>query len=132
MHPRVRKDVNGVPIALTEVDYYRFQENENVLDKLQEIAASLARIEDTNDRKSERFEKLRREVLAFDDRVLKAWKTFRETGEEDHGILAQEKYLDEIDTETRSFSGSDAIDPNDYREVRDAVRQLKADLERLF
>ena len=123
--PRVKKDVNGVPIALTEVDYYRFQENENVLDKLQEIAASLARIEDTNDRKSERFEKLRREVLAFDDRVLKAWKTFRETGEEDHGILAQEKYLEEIDTETRSFSGSDAIDPNDYREIRDAVRQLK-------
>ena len=123
--PRVRKDENGASIPLTDVDYYRFQENKNVLDKLQEIAASLARIEDTNDRKSERFEKLRREVLAFDDKVLKAWKTFRETGKEDHGILAQEKYLDEIDNETRSFSGSDAIDPNDYREVRDAVRQLK-------
>jgi hypothetical protein len=123
--PRVRKDDSGEPIPLTDVDYYRFQENKNVLDKLQEIAASLARIEDTNDRKSERFEKLRREVLAFDEKVLKAWKTFRETGKEDHGILAQEKYLDEIDNETRGFSGSDAIDPNDYREVRDAVRQLK-------
>ena len=87
--------------------------------------AKPTKIEDSNDRKSERFEKLGKEVLAFDDKVLKAWKTFRETGDEDHGILTREKYLDEIDNETRSFSGSDAINSNDYRKVRDAVRQLK-------
>jgi hypothetical protein len=123
--PRNRKDDDGNDLPLTEVDYYRFQENNKVLDKLQEIAASLARIEDSNDRKSERFEKLRREINAFDAKVLNAWKKFRDTGKEDHGILAQEKYLDEVDNETREFSGSDAIDPNDYRDVRDAVRQLK-------
>ncbi len=39
--------------------------------------------------------------------------------------MAQEKYLDELDDATREFSGSDSIDPNDYREVRDAIRQLK-------
>ena len=87
--------------------------------------AKPTKVEDSNDRKSERFEKLGKEVLAFDDKVLKAWKTFRETGDEDHGILTREKYLDEIDNETRSFSGSDAINSNDYRKVRDAVRQLK-------
>ena len=37
--PGSEKMINGRPIALTEVDYYRFQENKNVLDKLQEIAA---------------------------------------------------------------------------------------------
>lgn len=123
--PRVRKDENGNPIPLDEVDYYRFQDNKVVLDKLQEIAAFMARIEDTNDRKSERFNKLKQEVLNFDAKVLKAWKSFRDSGKPDHGILAQEKYLDELDTETREFSGSESIDPNDYREVRDAIRQLK-------
>ena len=123
--PRQRIGDNGEALPLNEVDYYRFQENKKVLDKLQEISAILARIEDSNDRKSERFEKIRREIMAFDAKVLSAWKEFRETGKENHGILAQEKYLDEIDNETKSFSGSEAIDPNDYREVRDAVRQLK-------
>ena len=123
--PRVKKDDQGKPIPLGEVDYYRFQENKIVLDKLQEIAASMARIEDNYDRKSERFKKLAEEVKNFDTKVLKAWKEFRDSGKADHGILAQEKYLDQLDSETREFSGSEAIDPNDYREVRDAIRQLK-------
>jgi hypothetical protein len=123
--PRIRKNEKGETLPLDEVDYYRFQDNKIVLDKLQEIAAFLARIEDTNDRKGDRFNKLKKEVLNFDAKVLKAWKAFRDTGKVDHGILAQGKYLDELDDETRGFSGSDAIDPNDYREVRDAIRQLK-------
>ncbi len=123
--PRIRKDANGNSLALDEVDYYRFQENKNVLDKLQQIAGSMARIEDNYDRKAERFQKLGNEVANFDAKVLKAWKSFRDTGKADHGILAQEKYLEQLDTETREFSGAEAIDPNDYREVRDAIRQLK-------
>ena len=123
--PRIRKNDKGEDLPLSEVDYYRFQDNKIVLDKLQEIAAFLARIEDTNDRKGDRFNNLKKEVLNFDAKVLQAWKSFRDSGKADHGILAQEKYLDELDEETRGFSGSDAIDPNDYREVRDAIRQLK-------
>ena len=123
--PRFRKNDKGETLPLDEVDYYRFQDNKTILDKLQEISAFLARIDDTNDRKGDRFNKLKQEVLNFDAKVLKAWKAFRDSGKADHGILAQEKYLDELDTETRGFSGSDAIDPDDYREVRDAIRQLK-------
>ena len=123
--PRSRTDDQGNALPLNEVDYYRFQDNKVVLDKLQEIAAFLARIDDTNDRKSDRFNKLKKEVLTFDAKVLRAWTEFRDSGKPDHGILSQEKYLDELDDETRGFSGSDAIDPNDYREIRDAIRQLK-------
>ena len=123
--PRVREDENGEPLPLAEVDYYRFLDNKNVLDKLQEISAYLARVEDTNDREVDRFQKIKQEVLNFDAKVLKAWKSFRSNAKADHGILAQEKYLDELDTETRGFSDSDAIDPNDYRVLRDAVRQLR-------
>ena len=123
--PRIRKNDKGEVLPLGEVDYYRFLDNKNVLDKLQEISAFLARVEDTNDREFDRFQKIKQEVLNFDAKVLKAWKSFRSNAKADHGILAQEKYLDELDTETRGFSESDAIDPNDYRVLRDAVRQLR-------
>ena len=116
--PRIRRDENGNPLPLKNVDFYRFQENDLVLDKLQDIAAVLARMEDSNDRMKERFDSLKQKIDRFDREVLIAWKKFRDTEEVDHGILAQEKYLDGLDTETREFSGSEAVDPNDYREVR--------------
>ena len=123
--PRIRNDEDGNPLPLTNVDFYRFQENDTVLDKLQEIAATVARMEDSNDRMQERFDSLKQKIERFDKEVLIAWKKFRDTEEVDHGILAQEKYLDGLDTETREFSGSEAVDPNDYREVRDALRDLR-------
>ena len=123
--PRIRRDENGNPLPLKNADFYRFQENDSVLDKLQDIAAVLARMEDSNDRMKERFDSLKQKIDRFDREVLIAWKKFRDTEEVDHGILAQEKYLDGLDTETREFSGSEAVDPNDYREVRDALRDLR-------
>ena len=123
--PRIRNDDEGDPLPLKKVDYHRFQENDAVLDKLQEIAGTLARMEDSNDRMKERFDSLKQKVDRFDREVLIAWKKFRDTEEVDHGILAQEKYLDGLDTETREFSDSEAVDPNDYREVRDALRDLR-------
>mgnify|MGYP001188013654 CR=1 FL=1 len=123
--PRIRKDENGNDLPLDEVDYQRFQENKFVLPKLQEISAGIARLEDTNDRMRDRFDSLKEKVERFDKEVLIAWKKFRDTKEVDHGILAQEKYLDGLDSETREFSGSDSVDPNDYREVRDALRDLR-------
>ena len=123
--PRIRRDEKGKPLPLKNVDFYRFQENDLVLDKLQDIAAVLARMEDSNDRMKERFDSLKQKIDRFDREVLIAWKKFRDTEEVDHGILAQEKYLDGLDTETREFSGSEAVDPNDYREVRDALRDLR-------
>ena len=123
--PRIRRDEKGNPLPLKSVDFYRFQENDLVLDKLQDIAAVLARMEDSNDRMKERFDSLKQKIDRFDREVLITWKKFRDTEEVDHGILAQEKYLDGLDTETREFSGSEAVDPNDYREVRDALRDLR-------
>ncbi|MBT3635646.1 MAG: hypothetical protein HN531_01800 [Opitutae bacterium] len=123
--PRIRKDENGNPLPLKNVDFHRFQENDVVLDKLQEIAGTVARMEDSNDRMKERFDSLKQKIDRFDKEVLIAWKKFRDTEVVDHGILAQEKYLDGLDTETREFSGSEAVDPNDYREVRDALRDLR-------
>ncbi len=123
--PRAPKDENGNPMPLQEVDYSRFLENKFVLDKLQEISASLARMEDSNERKKQRFSELEEKIERFDKEVLIAWTKFRKTGEVNHGILAQESYLDGLDSETREFSGDEAIDPNDYREVRDALRELR-------
>ena len=40
--PRIRRDEKGKPLPLKNVDFYRFQENDLVLDKLQDIAAVLA------------------------------------------------------------------------------------------
>jgi hypothetical protein len=82
--------------------------------------------------KLSRFQKIKQEVLNFDAKVLKSWKSFRSNAQADHGILAQEKYLDELDAETRGFSDSDAIDPNDYRVLRDAVRQLRQTWKGVF
>tara|TARA_B100001115_G_scaffold1876_1_gene1536 strand:- start:244 stop:3711 length:3468 start_codon:yes stop_codon:yes gene_type:complete len=123
--PRIAKDEDGKQLPLKEVDYYRFQENKFVMPKLQQIAVAMARMEDTNDRMQQRFSSLERKIKGFQDEVMAAWKKFRETGEVDHGILAQEKYLDGLDAETREFSGKEAIDPNDYREIRDALRELR-------
>jgi serine/threonine protein kinase len=123
--PRIRTDEKGNPLPLINVDFHRFQENDAVFDKLLKIAAALARMEDTNDRMKERFDSLKQKIDRFDKEVLIAWKKFRDTGEVDHGILAQESYLDGLDYETREFSGSEAVDPNDYREVRDALRDLR-------
>ena len=124
--PRVRKDEKGNPMPLQEVDYSRFTENKFILDKLQEISASLARMEDSNERKQQSLEELQAKIARFDKEVLIAWKKFRDTGEVDHGILAQESYLDGLDSESREFSGDEAIDPNDYREVRSALRELRS------
>jgi hypothetical protein len=123
--PRIRRDDKGNPLPLKNVDFHRFQENDSVLDKLQEISATVARMEDSNDRMKDRFDSLKEKIARFDKEVLIAWKKFRDTEQVDHGILAQEKYLDGLDTETREFSGSEAVDPNDYREVRDALRDLR-------
>lgn len=125
--PRIRKDDKGNPLPLKNVDFHRFQDNDIVLDKLQKISASVARMDDSNDRMKERFDSLKQKIDRFDTDVLSAWKKFRDTEEVDHGILAQEKYLDGLDTETREFSDSEAVDPNDYREVRDALRDLRKD-----
>ena len=123
--PRIRRDDKGNPLPLKSVDFHRFQENDSVLDKLQEIAATVARMEDSNDRMKDRFNSLEQKIDRFEKDVMIAWKKFIDTEEVDHGILAQEKYLDGLDTETREFSGSEAVDPNDYREVRDALRELR-------
>jgi len=124
--PRVRMDEKGNELPLEEVDYYRFQDNNFVLSKLQEIAEALARMEDSNERKQQSLEDLRAKIARFDKEVLIAWKKFRDTGEVDHGILAQENYLDGLDSESREFSGDEAIDPNDYREIRSALRELRS------
>ena len=124
--PRVRKDEKGNELPLEEVDYYRFQDNKFVLSKLQEIAEALARMEDSNERKQQSLEDLGAKIERFDKEVLIAWKKFRDTGEVDHGILAQENYLDGLDSESKEFSKDEAIDPNDYREVRSALRELRS------
>ena len=82
-------------------------------------------IEGSDNRESSRFEKIRSEIFSIDAKIIRAWKLFRETGEQDQTIMDLEDYLDEIDNETKSFSQSDAVDEKDYRNIREKVRQLK-------
>ena len=82
-------------------------------------------IEGSDNRESSRFGKIRSEIFSIDAKIIRAWKLFRVTGEQDQTIMDLEDYLDEIDNETKSFSQSDAVDEKDYRNIREKVRQLK-------
>ena len=66
--PRIRRDEKGNPLPLKSVDFYRFQENDLVLDKLQDIAAVLARMEDSNDRMKEHFDSLKQRSTDLTER----------------------------------------------------------------
>ena len=43
-----------------------------------------------------------------------------------HGILAQDEYLDKLDAATKEFSNSNAVDSANYGKVRDALRRLRS------
>ena len=127
--PRVSMDEKGQPLPLDVVDYSRFADDEKhsvIFNKILKIMKEIELSKDSNERKRQSLEDLQAKIARFDKEVLIAWKKFRDTAEVDHGVLAQEKYLDGLDAESREFSGDDAIDPNDYREVRSALRELRS------
>jgi hypothetical protein len=127
--PRVSLDEQGKPLPLDVVDYSRFADDEKhsvTFNKIIKILKEIELSKDSNERKKQSLDDLEAKITRFDKEVLIAWQKFRDTGEVDHGILAQESYLDGLDSESKEFSKDEAIDPNDYREVRSALRELRS------
>ncbi len=124
--PVVRKDENGKDLPLEEVDYFTFQDqlvkSELLLDVSRAVAESQEGVEDERNR----FRKMYEDIIAFDKRLLQAVKDFRDSGKVNHGILAQEEYIDKLDAATKEFSNSKSVGTTNYGKVRDAMRRLRS------
>ena len=120
------KDAKGNDLPLEEVDYYRFQDQLVRSEVLIDISRAVAENEDGMDRELGRFRKLAEDIQALDKQVVQAVRDFRSTAKVNHGILAQEEYLDKLDAATKEFSNSKAVDSSNYGRVRDAMRKLRS------
>ena len=124
--PTPKRDETGKELPLDEVNYYHFQEQLLKSELLLEISRAVAVSDEGVERERSRFRKLADDIVAFDKQVLQAVKDFRDSGKVNHGILAQEEYLDTLDAVTKEFSNSKAVDSSNYGRVRDAMRKLRS------